>query len=1043
MLCMHFSYGQGKTISGNVTDQDGLPLPGVSIVVVGTNNGTQTDFDGNYSISAATGQVLRYSYIGQTTVDRTVGASSTINVTMEEDAQALEEVVVTALGIERSARSLGYGVTTVKADDLNEIRETNVLNALQGKTTGVVIQNQSGNVGGSQRILIRGVASLQGDQQPLFVIDGVPISNANTATGSRITGGFDFGNRAQDINPDDVESISILKGASAAALYGSRAANGVVLISTKKGKEGRKASFQFNSSVRFDNALVLPDFQNEFAFGTQDADGNPVTDGTIGINQGNPGLAGWGERISDLNAAGRTFIDYDGEVRPFRAFENNIDDFYETGSVNVTSFSVSGADENSDYRASLSYTDQQGIIPNQSLNRTNLGVNSGFKLNDKLKSRLNFNYVRTNTQGTVAAGANDPNIVTNIVNGLPRVANIDIFRDFLDDEGNQINTTGLQGNNPFFVTNQNAPTIVVQRFFGSAQIEYQPIDKLNLLGRAGYDTFTDTRLLVNRIGTLGNATGGFTDDLINNRELTLDFIASYTINVSDDFTISPRVGTQWNERVFERTGNIAQQLTVPNLFAPGNAANNAPFKDFALRRIAGVFGEVTFDYKGWAFLNLTGRNDWASSLPLGNRSFFYPSVSASVVLTDALDIKSDFLNYLKVRGNWANVGVDTGSFLTAFNFNPDNGFFGQFGTGGTFPFGGNVTFNSDGVLPDLDLVSENQTNFEIGLEFGLFNNRIRFDGTYYENTTEDQIISLPTPQVSGFGAFLTNLGEISNKGLEIQLGVTPFRSENFSWDIDANFTTNEFTVEDLGGLDNFNLATGFSSIGVRAVEGETLQLFGTGFNRALDANGDEIDDQILVNADGIRTAGQERNLGQILPEYTLGLSSAIRYKGFALATTFDIREGGVIFSNTVGALRRAGLAIETAANGRADIVDTEAFMIDGAGNVVPNTIATSPQSFYAGFSNASIPEGNVFDASFISWRELSLTYSFPSKILDQTFIDGLRVGVQARNLAIFNTEVPHVNPEAGLGGAASNLQGIERGGVPITRSIGMNLNINF
>ncbi|WP_037316789.1 SusC/RagA family TonB-linked outer membrane protein [Salegentibacter sp. Hel_I_6] len=1037
---VQFTFAQQKTVTGTVTDDQGLPLPGVNVLVKGSSTGTQTDFDGEYSITTSQGETLVFSFIGFSSAERQVGSSNILDVTMEVDASSLDEVVVTALGIERSEKSLGYGVSTVKSEELNEVRETNVLNALQGKSSGVQISNQSGNVGGSTRITIRGISSLNGDVQPLWVVDGVPISNANIASGSRITGGFDFGNRAQDINPDDIESVTILKGASAAALYGSRASGGVIVVTTKKGKAGRAASFQVNSSLRFDDPLILPDFQNEYVFGDQGE-----VDTETAINDGNPGLPGWGPSIGDVQ--GQTYTNVAGEVVPFEIFENGVENFYRTGVTKINNFNVSGASEGGadDYRLSLSHTEQEGVIPNSSLNRINLGGNAGATLTDKLKSRVNVNYVRTNTTGTAAAGANDPNVLTNIVNGLPRTTDFSLFQPFADEFGDQLSPAGLQTNNPYWIANANASQTSVERFYGNATIDFTPIENLSLLGRAGYDSYTDKRLTQNRNGTLGRFNGSYRDDFIQSRELTLDFIATYDWFINDDFNITARAGTQWNQRVIDRTGNIATDLVVPGLLDPGNAENNSPFKDFSDRRIHGVFGDITFDYKGWAFLNATGRNDWSSTLPEQNRSFFYPSVSASLVYTDALDIKSDFFSYGKVRASWANVGVDTDPYLLSYNFNPLTTFFGQFGTGGTYPFNGNLAFGSQGFLANQNLKPENQENIEFGLEFGFFNNRITIDATYYENKTTDQILFLPTPQTSGFSSFLTNIGQVSNKGVELELGARVLNGDDFTWDVDYNFTSNRFEVDDLGDIPggSLNLETGFNGIAVRAVEGESLQLYGPRFARVQDENGDPIEDQILVNSDGLRQVGSPDNLGDIFPDFIMGLTSTWRYKGFALTTTFDYRNGGKMFSNTVGQLRRDGLAAETAANGRADIVDTQAFRLNESGEAVPNDIAASPQNYWAAYSSASVVEGNVFDATFIKWRELSLTYTLPSSYLDNIFLEGLRIGVQARNLAIFNSEVPHVDPEASLGGAGSNLQGIERGGVPSPRSIGFNVNMNF
>jgi len=1026
---------QEKTISGTVTDDSG-PLPGVSVIIKGTTTGTETDFDGKYSIEANVGDVLQFRFVGMLIQEKTIGSSNTINIVMEADNNVLDEVVVTALGIERNARSIGYGVSTIKSEDLNEVRETNLLNALNGKASGVVVTNQSGNVGGSSRILIRGNSSLSGTIQPLFVVDGVPISNANTVTGSRITGGFDFGNRAQDINPDDIESVTILKGASAAALYGSRASGGVIIITTKKGKKGSKASISFNSSIRFDSPLELPDFQNQFVAGDFG-----VYDFTQGPNdQVN---SGWGPDISTLG--GVTHTDIAGNIVPFEIFNNNVEDFWENGTTFINSVNVSGASENGDdYRLSLAYTDIQGLVPTSSLNRTNLGLNAGKVFNDKLKSRFGINYVRTNTRGTAAGGANDPNVLTSIVNLLPRQIDFGLFNPEIDAQGNQINAPGGQQNNPYWIARQNAPEIEVERFFGNATLQWFPFKGFDILGRAGYDTFLDKRLLHNSIGTVGRLTGDFTDDWIRQRELTLDLIATYTKDINDDINIIARGGMQWNERVLDRLQNQGTNLTVPGLFDPGNAASNAVFKDFRLRRIFGVFGDVTIDYKNWLILNVTGRNDFSSTLPIEANSFFYPSASLSWVFTDALSIESDILSYGKLRGSWAEVGGDTASFLLDFTFNPDSGFFGQFGTGGTFPFNGQLAFNTNGSLTDPRLKPSSQETFEIGAEFGLFKNRIIIDATYYNNKTKDDIIFVPTPQTTGFASFFTNVAEVSNKGVELQINAKVLKLGDFSWDVDYNFTTNEFKIEDLGGIPALNLATGFNGIAVRAVEGESLQLFGPRWLRAQDANGNDIEDQILVDANGIRQVGAAANLGDIAPDYTMGLTSTFKYKGFRLSTTFDYREGGVLFSNTVGALRRSGLAAETA--NRTLFVDPNTFTQPGGPGTpaIPNTTqVASVQQYWQGFSNASIVEGNVFDATFIKWRELSLTYTFPSSIIEKTPFKALQIGVQARNLAIFNSEIPHIDPESGLGGSGSQLDGIERGGVPTTKSFGFNLTANF
>lgn len=1035
---VQLTFAQEKTISGTISDNSGLPLPGATVLVKGTATGTSSDFDGNYSIKANQGATLVYSFVGYSTKEVKVGASNKINISMEEDAAALEEVVVTALGIRREARSIGYAVSTVKSEDLNEVRETNVLSALQGKASGLLISNQSGNVGGSTRILIRGNSSLSGTVQPLFVIDGVPISNANTVTGSRITGGFDFGNRAQDINPDDIDTVTILKGASAAALYGSRASGGVIVITTKRGKKGSKASVSFNSNFRFDTPLKLPDFQNQFTAGDEGVyDFNELPNEQV--------TAGWGPSISSLG--GQSYLNFTGNQKSFAAVPNNVEDFYNTGALSINSITVSGAGESgSDYRLSVAYTDQTGLVPNSGLNRTNIGFNGGREFSEKFNSRVNFNYIRTNLNGTARVGANDPNVLTSIVNFQPRTTDFNDFKPWIDNQGNQINAPGGQQNNPFWVAFENAPEVSVQRFFGNVAMQYLPTKELDILARAGYDTSVDKRFTQNSIGTVGRLNGTFTDDWIDTRELTLDLIATYNKDVTTNFNITTRGGVQWNERVFERIGNNALDLTVPELFDPGNADVNNVIKDFSKRRIFGVFGDITFNYKNWLILNATGRNDFSSTLPANNNSFFYPSLSLSWVFSDALNLKSEVFSFGKLRGSWANVGGDTGAYLLDFNFNPDTDFFGQFGTGGTFPFDGQLAFNSNGFITNPNLKPSNQENYEVGIELGFFKSRLNINATYYSNLTEDDIVFVPTPQTSGFASFLTNVGGVSNKGFEIDVNAMILKTDDFSWEMVANFSKNETIVEDLAGLpgEALNLETEFNGIAVRAVEGKPFQLFGPRYARAEDADGNEIEDQILVDANGLRQIGQAGELGAIQPDFTMGLSTTFRYKGFSLSTTFDWREGGLLFSNTVGALRTSGLAAETALDRDNLFVDLNTFVDNGDGTYSPNTTPIqSAQTYWGQFASASIAEGNVFDATFIKWRELSLTYTFPSKSLEKTPIKALQMGIQGRNLAIFNSSVPHIDPEASIGGAASQLDGIERGSVPSPRSVGINITVNF
>lgn len=1037
-LVVQLSFAQERTISGTVSDESG-PLPGVTILKKGTTQGTETDFDGNYSIKAKTGDILVFTFVGMKTVEKTVSSSNQINVAMEND-NVLEEVVVTALGIKRNARDLGYGVTTVKAKELTEVSSANVFNSLQGKSSGLIIKNQSGNLGGSQRILIRGNSSLSGTVQPLFIVDGVPISNSNISTGSRIQGGYDFGNRAQDINPEDVESVTILKGASAAALYGSRAAGGVIIITTKKGKTGTKASINFSSSLRFDQALITPNLQTEYAPGDQ---------GVYDLTQtvGNQVTTGFGPKISSLS--GETFQNVAGQTVPFRAFNNRFKEFYKTGFTKINNISFSGASSADDnYRLSIGHTEQSGILPLSNLQRLNIGLNAGKKLSDKLKSSFSLTYSNLGLFGTAAQGANNPNVLTGIINLEPIITDFSLFENYENAAGEQINNPTPTSNNPYWIANKNRTQVRNNRFLGNFTLNYQVIDDLDVLFRAGYDNFSERRFLPTAKGTIGRLNGGFTDDVISRDEYTLDAIATYKLQINDDLNLTTRAGTQFNNRKFQRNTNVAQNLTVPGLYDNGNAESNAPTKAFSQTRVFGVFGDLTLDYKNWLILNATGRNDWSSTLFPNNNSFFYPSVSLSWIFTDALDIESEILSYGKVRSSWANVGDDTGAYLLNFVYTPLNTFFGQFGTGGTYPFNGLLAFASSNLNVDPNLVPANQRTFEVGAELGLFNNRINVNATYYSNLNSDDIISVPVPQTTGFTGLLTNVGGVSNKGIELTISGQAIKTENFSWDFSYNFTKNTTRVESLDRLPgkSLTLASEFNGLEVRAVEGKPFQLFGRRFARAKDADGNEIEDAILVDSDGLRFEGEQGELGKIDPDFNMGLTTSLNYKGFRLSSTFDYRQGGKIFSNTIGSLRRAGLAAETVEQRTGSFIDPNTFTQPGGPGtaLVPNnTPISSPQAYWSRRASSSIAEANIFDATFIKWRELSLSYSLPKSALEKTPFASILIALQARNLAILHSKVDHIDPEAGLGGSGSQLDGIERGGIPTTRSFGLSLNAKF
>lgn len=1026
LLLSGFSALQAQTVTGTVVDGSGTPLIGASLLVEGTSTGTVTDLDGNFTLTIpANAEVIVATYTGFETIRvPVVPGQEVYDVTMLEAAIGLDQVVVTAQGIERSKRDLGYSVSTISGDDVSTVRETNIVNSLQGKVSGVQITQQSGNLGGSSKILIRGVNSLSGNNNPLWVVDGVPIFDSNIATGSRITGGFDTGNRAQDINPDDIESISVLKGANAAALYGSRAANGAIIVTTKKGSGGR-AQITFNSTYRADEILRTPDFQNEYAQGLN---------GRYDLMQ----LNGWGPRIQ-----GQVVENIQGNEVPLQAFPDNVRDFYETGNTFINNLAIGGGTDKSNYRFSMTSLNQEGIFPGSGLDRITLGLNAGQQFDQKVSSSFGINLVRTTSEGRVAQGGNDPNVLTTIINGFPRNLDLGTLTPYIDEStgvGEQLNPLTEMTNNPYWIANENRFDTEADRVFGNFQLTYEPVFWLDFTGRVGVDFIADNRFRSNRKGTLGRLQGDFTDDRIEQRQLDYNFLVTAANDINEDFFIKGIIGFNYNTRVFERLQNEALNLTVDELYSTGNAEVNNVFNDFSERRLFGLYGDVTLSFRDYLSLNVTGRNDWSSTLPLANNSYFYPSVGLSFIFTDAFDISSDILSYGKIRSSYAEVGGDTDPYQLAFNYNPQTTAFGQFGTATSFPFDGRLAFSGPNTIPPENLLPESVNSFEVGTELQFFGGRFGIDATYYNVVTDDQILAVPIPESTGFSFQRLNIGQTSNEGFEFEVNVTPVKTANFTWNSLLTFTRNEFIVDELSpGTDRLVINSGFNSLQVVAEPGKSFGLFANQFARA-----ESDSTAILVDPDtGLRLAGENGRIGDVFPNFIAGWTNNINFKGFNLRFTFDWRDGGLLYSETVQGLRAGGLAAETAPNREGTFIDREAFIEEDDGTLRPNDIPVTAQAFWQNYSSGNITETSIFDASFIKLREVAIGYTFPQSLLDRLPFRTLSIGLEARNLAIIYSEIPHIDPETNLFGSANDGAGIEFNSAPTTRTFGANLRLGF
>jgi TonB-linked SusC/RagA family outer membrane protein len=1036
---------QTKTVSGKVSAPDNDAVPGVNVLVKGTNVGTATKADGTYQINVpAKGGTLVFSFIGYKTKEVEVGTQTTLNVALEADLVNLSEVVVTANAIVREKKELGYAVSTVGGVELTKARDPNLLNSLAGKVAGVRISQQSGTVGGSSRVMIRGANSISSASEPLFVVDGIPISNSsfNNSETDIVTGGVDVGNRAGDLNPDDIENMTVLKGAAASALYGSRARNGVIVITTKRGKAGaKKMNVTVNSSYRTDNVLRVPELQEQYA------------QGNLGVY--NPQLGnGWGPKVSSITGP---IKDYKGaDVQGLQVYPQNWKNFFQTGHTTINSVSLDGANDQGDYRIGYTNLRQTGTVPGSEMNRNTFSLNGGKKITDKLTSRGWVNYVRTTSDGRPQQGSNTTNIIATILAGTPITVDINELRDNVFAPATQAVPTGWTGdlarsidlngvqNNPYFVTAFNRFSNSVDRVFGGTSLSYDLTPWFNVTGRVGTDFFTENRRSVTRRGTRGRLNGQFDTNEIFERELQTDVLGTVTRRISKDWGFKGIIGHQFNQRTVRRSRVQSEGLNIDQLYTFANAQSNVPSNFFSRREIFGVYGDFSFDYKNYLFLNVTGRNDWSSTLPVSNNSYFYPSASASFVLTEAFPnlgiVKKDILSYAKFRANYANVGSDEDPYQLSFTYNPLTQAADIYTFNILYPIGGASAFGATNILPPTNLRPQQQTSYEFGAELKFFGGRLGLDMTYYKTLNYDQIISIAVPQSTGYSARRLNVGEISNRGLEAMLTVTPIKTRSGArWDMAFNFNRNINRVESLApGLQEFIVTSGDGfGIFIAARPGETFNIQGVGWLR--DPNGN-----IIINpTTGLRTPGPRKLLGPIYPDWTLGINNSFSYKGFDFNFLVDIRKGGVINSQTVSIVRGSGLAAETAVNDRTPFIDPGVIR-NADGTFRPNDRpVASVQQYWSQLDNSVSPENNMFDGSYSKLREVRLAYNFPKSLVSKTPFGSIALGLEGRNLWIITSNVPHIDPEANVLGTGLIGEGLERGSIPSSRTIGANLRVTF
>jgi len=1045
-----------KTISGTVTDKTtGEKLPFVN-VSTNDSKGTTTNDVGFYSLDLTnSSKMLTFSFLGYKTKQVTIGSETTINVVLEEDETSLDEVVVTALNVNRKTKELGYVVQELKTKDVTTVRTPNFLDNLSGKLAGVTISQGATGVGSSSKITIRGEASFS-NNNPLFIIDGTPINN-NTVFNftNEAAAGFqeiDFGNGAMEVNPDDIESVTVLKGPSAAALYGTRASNGVIVINTKDGSKKQGLGISINSTITFDTAFRLPDFQNEFGQGQGGI--FEYVDGLGGGTSDNITYS-WGPRLDVGNLisqfdspvtlpdgtvvrGGDTSL-YSGlpiTATPFVSNPDNLKDFYRTGITTINNIAINDSFDRGTYRLSFTNLDSKAIIPGVNLERKTVALKLNFNPTEKTKVVASVNYVNSGSDNRPSNGYGSENVNYSLVAWGPRSLNIDSLRDYWQPglEGVQqysFNYTFFD--NPFFILHENTNSFNRDRVFGNIIAKHNFTDNLSVSLRTGMDYSSEKRIFKRNFSTNRFKNGAYAEHDVFFREVNTDFLINYKDtfgNVSFDASFGGNRLDQNASTQQVQTTNLAQ----PGIFSLNNAASPIEAFNFeSQKRINSLYGIVKLGYKDYLFVDITGRNDWSSALAtpfsVDGTSFFYPSISSSFILSNVAELPKS-ISFAKLRASVAQVGNDTNPFQTS------GAFVSQ------IPFNGQPTFSNQNFIPNSNLRPEITTAYEVGADIRFFKDRLNIDFTYYNATTKDQILSLPIPISSGYNQQVINGGEVNTQGVEIILGVTPVVNADFSWNTTFNFATNRSVIRDLPQEDG-RLTLAYSRIYDSANQtvwfqveegGEIGDMYGTGYQK--NAQG-----QFLIDDNGRYIADNNlQKIGNFNPDFTLGWNNNFRYKNLNASILFDWRQGGEIVSRTRALGNVGGQLAETAFRPDTGIVADGVNINTGQ----PNTVAVTPESFYRQFYDRNHEENNVYDASYLKLRQLSIGYTLNLKegFLGLKDTSTMNFSIVGNNLFVI-TENPHFDPEQLAVQGNGFVSGVEDMSYATSRSLGFKVGFDF
>lgn len=1045
------------TIRGVVTDStSGLGLPGVNVRIAGSSTlGAATDLQGEYTIAnvPAGAQVVTASYIGFTTRERAItvraGETVTADFVLSDRVFLGENVIVTAFGIERAERSLGYSAQQVEGDELSRVRETNVVSSLAGRVAGANV-TQGSTIGGSTRIVLRGPNSISGNNEPLFVVDGIPLDNSNfTTTGqARGAGGYDYGNAASMINPDDIASVSVLKGPTAGALYGARASNGVILITTKSGRRNSGIGVTLNQSVTTEGVYNLPPYQNEYGGGSnapfgENAEGQLVVDFATDES--------WGPRLDGRPV--RQWYSYDnvngleGQMTPWVAAPNNVQDFFNTGVTSNTNLAFAQGEETFSYRLSLTNVSTEGVFPGSSLNRRQATFNGSLSLTDRLRTSLTGNYINNAAEGRPGTGYDGQNVFLQFNQFGQRQVDLgdgSFSAAFARPDGSQrgwnwrdpIAGTFQYTDNPYWVSYVNQQQDAMNRFYGNFAVEYDFTDFLNLRTNVQTDYYTQRR--EERISFGSQATPQYQEGIYEVQESSARTQLTYNSDLRDDLSLNTFVGGEVRYNDFYRNRGVTQGgLAAPGLYTLENSVDR-PFIDDYFQELAvySVYGDATVGYRDLIYLNGTIRNDWSSTLPAGENSYLYPAANVSFVFSELGAIRNNgVLSYGKLRAGVAVVGNDTEPYRVGLTY--------PLGT----PFGSAPLQSLPTSLPNQNLRSERTTSLEAGLELAFLDNRAGFDVTVYTSETSDQILGIEVSRSTGYSFQFVNAGLIENKGVEFALRTTPLLMENgLRWDVNLNAARNVSEVVELvDDLDVYTIGRAPFGARVTATVGEP---YGTivGNDFVYDKNGNQV---VNVDANGDFVSFKRnpaQNLGSYLPDWTGGLSTTLAFRGLQFTGLLDGQLGGNAYSITSlfgrysgildetgdPAIRERGLVPVGVVTVPAGTTTEQAAGIEGtpyAGGAV------DAESYFKG--TFGLIGAHMYDMSYIRLRELSLGYAIPARYTSQFSLQSLTLSVVARNVALLYSKSPFFDPAIAL--SAGNLQGIEAGAYPPVRSLGLSL----